>query len=333
MGGWKRGSVLIVLGIILILLMIISINQGYTRLTLLDSLRILAGGGSHQENLVIFAFRLPRIIIAMLVGAGLALSGCIIQGISRNALADPGLLGINAGAGLMVVLFVLLAPVKTELSLFALPFLALTGAGVTAVLIYILAYKRREGLSPIRLILTGIAVQAGISAAMIVLTIVLDENQFYFVAVWLAGQIWGTSWQHVIVLLPWLLVLVPYVLYKARVLDVLNLGEAAAWGLGVAVEWERRVLLAVAVALAAACVAVSGGISFVGLIVPHLARRLVGPGHRLLLPCSALTGALLVVAADMLARTIVQPAEIPAGLMFAIVGAPYFLVLLAKSKR
>lgn len=333
MGGWKRGSVLIVLGIVLILLMIISINQGYTRLTLLDSLRILAGGGSHQENLIIFAFRLPRIIIAMLVGAGLALSGCIIQGISRNALADPGLLGINAGAGLMVVLFVLLAPVKTELSLFALPFLALTGAGVTAVLIYILAYKRREGLSPIRLILTGIAVQAGISAAMIVLTIVLDENQFYFVAVWLAGQIWGTSWQHVIVLLPWLLVLVPYVLYKARVLDVLNLGEAAAWGLGVAVEWERRVLLAVAVALAAACVAVSGGIGFVGLIVPHLARRLVGPGHRLLLPCSALTGALLVVAADMLARTIVQPAEIPAGLMFAIVGAPYFLVLLAKSKR
>lgn len=326
-------AVLLVLGVLLILSIISSMKSGYTYLTFHDLLRILLGGGSDKENLVLFTFRLPRIIIAMLVGAGLALSGCIIQGIARNALADPGLLGINAGAGLMVVLFVLLFPTKTALSVFTLPFLALIGAGLAAVLIYLLAYKNLEGLSPLRLILTGVGMQVGISAAMIVLVILLDESQFNFVTVWQAGRIWGASWKFVIALLPWLLVLVPYVFFKARVLDVLGVGEEIAWGLGVSVERERRMLLAAAVALAASCVAVSGNISFVGLIAPHLARRLVGPGHQILLPCCALTGALLVSISDILARTLVQPSEIPTGIVVAVVGAPYFLYLLAKSGR
>jgi iron complex transport system permease protein len=175
--------------------------------------------------------------------------------------------------------------------------------------------------------------QVGISAAMIVLVILLDESQFNFVTVWQAGRIWGASWKFVIALLPWLLVLVPYVFFKARVLDVLGVGEEIAWGLGVSVERERRMLLAAAVALAASCVAVSGNISFVGLIAPHLARRLVGPGHQILLPCCALTGALLVSISDILARTLVQPSEIPTGIVVAVVGAPYFLYLLAKSGR
>lgn len=328
----KRIAVLIVLGILLILSIIGSMNSGYTQLTLLDILRILLGGGSDKENLILFAFRLPRIVIATLVGAGLALSGCIIQGVARNALADPGLLGINAGAGLMVVLFVLFFPAKTALSVFTLPFLALIGAGLTAVLIYILAYKNLKGLSPLRLILTGVGMQVGISAAMIVLTILLDESQFNFVVVWQAGRIWGAGWKYVIALLPWLLVLVPYIFFKAQVLDVLGVGEETAWGLGVSVERERRALLAAAVALAASCVAVSGNISFVGLIAPHLARRLVGPGHQMLLPCCALAGALLVSVSDMLARTLVQPSEIPTGIVVAVVGAPYFLYLLAKSR-
>ncbi len=325
-------AALIIFSLLLILCVSISMSLGYTRLEPGDILRILCGGGSYQENLVLFVFRMPRIIIAMLVGAGLALAGCIIQGISRNALADPGLLGINAGAGLMVVLFVLVFSVKTGPALLALPLLALTGAAGTAALIYLLAYKKQAGLSSIRLILTGIAVQAGISAAIIVLTIVLDESQFYFIAVWLAGQFGGASWRQVMIALPWLLVIIPYVIYKARVLDVLNLGEEAAWGLGVAVERERRNLLAAAVALAAVCVSVSGGVSFVGLLVPHMARQLVGPKHQILLPCSALIGATLLVAADMLARAAAPPSEIPAGIIFAIVGAPCFLVLLAKNR-
>lgn len=320
-------------GMLLIVCFIISMNTGYTKLTPSDTLRTLFGGGTDKENLILFDFRLPRIVISMLVGAGLALSGCIIQGISRNGLADPGLLGINAGAGMMVILYVLFFGAKSFLSAFTLPFLALIGAGITAIFIYIMALKKGEGIAPMRLILTGVAVQAGISALTTVLVIKLDETQFDFVAAWQAGSIWGSNWKFVIALLPWLLVLIPYVMMKSRILDVLTLGDEIAYGLGASVEGERRKLLGAAVAMAASCVAVSGSISFVGLISPHLARKLVGPRHIVLLPVCAMVGAVLVSAADTIARVIVQPSEIPTGIMAAIIGAPYFLYLLAKSKQ
>lgn len=326
----------LVLGLLTALLIaafVISMNTGYTKLAPSDTLRTLFGGGTEKENLILFRFRLPRIVVSMLVGAGLALSGCIIQGVSKNPLADPGLLGINAGAGMMVILYVLFFGAKTMLSVFTLPFLALAGAGGAAILIYVLSYKTGEGIAPLRLILTGIAVQAGISALTTVLIIRLDETQFDFVASWQAGSIWGSNWRFVLSLLPWLLVLFPYVMYKARALDVLNLGDDVAKSLGATVERERRGLLAASVALAASCVSVSGGIGFVGLIAPHLSRRLVGPRHAILLPACALTGAVLVSAADTLARVILQPAELPTGIMVAVIGAPYFLYLLAKSRQ
>jgi iron complex transport system permease protein len=185
---------------------------------------------------------------------------------------------------------------------------------------------------PIRLILVGIAVAAGISAAMIVLTIKLDPQQFQFVQVWLAGSIWGTNWKYVTALLPWIVILLPYVFYKSRIFNVLQLGDHAAVGLGTPVERERLKMLSAAVALAASCVAVGGGIGFVGLIGPHLARRLVGPSYQVLLPASALTGGLLLIVADTLGRWMMQPSEIPTGIVLAVIGAPYFLYLLAKSK-
>lgn len=319
--------------VLLIISLIISMNTGYTKLSPQDTLRALLGGGTDKENLILFAFRLPRIIISILVGAGLALSGCIIQGISKNALADPGLLGINAGAGLMVILYVLFFGAQSFLSVFTLPFLALAGAGLAAILIYALTFKKGEGIAPMRLILTGVAVQAGIWALTTVLVVKLDDSQFDYVATWQAGSIWGSNWKFVLALLPWVLLLIPYVLMKSRVLDVLNLGDDIAYSLGASVERERRGLLAASVALAASCVAVSGSISFVGLIAPHLARRLVGPRHSILLPACALTGAVLVSAADTVARVIVQPSGIPTGIMVAIIGAPYFLYLLTKSNR
>ena len=317
---------------LLVISFIISMNTGYTKLTPMDTLRTLFGGGTAKEILILFDFRLPRIVISMLVGSGLALSGCIIQGISKNALADPGLLGINAGAGLMVILYVMFFGAQSFLSVFTLPFLALAGAGVTARVIYALAYKKEEGIAPMRLILTGVAIQAGISALTTLLVVKLDDDQFGFVATWQAGSIWGSNWKFVMALLPWLLLLIPYVLYKARVLDVLNMGDDVACSLGANVEHERRWFLTASVALAASCVAVSGSISFVGLIAPHLSRRLVGPKHSILLPTCALTGAVLVSVADTIARVIVQPSEIPTGIMVAIIGAPYFLYLLAKSR-
>lgn len=319
--------------LLLLLSCIVSMNTGYVKLSPADTFRTLFGGGSPKENLILFDFRLPRIVISMLVGAGLSLSGCIIQSISKNPLADPGLMGINAGAGLMVILYVLFFGASSMLSVFTLPFLAFAGAGITAIAVYGLSYKRGEGIAPIRLVLTGVAIQAGISALTTLLVVKLDESQYEFVATWQAGSIWGSNWNFVLALLPWLVILAPYAMYKARVLDILNMSDGVAMSLGANVNRERFVLLGVAVALASSSVAVSGNISFVGLLAPHLARRLVGPKHSILLPVCALLGAVLVCAADTIARVIVQPSEIPTGITVAILGAPYFLYLLAKSGK
>ncbi|MPM14897.1 Iron-uptake system permease protein FeuC [bioreactor metagenome] len=329
----RNTTVVICCAALLVVSFLVSMSTGYLRLSPADTLRTLFGGGTERETLILFGFRLPRIVISMLAGSGLALSGRMIQGVSQNALADPGLLGINSGAGIMVVLYVLFFGGTTALSLFALPFLAFLGAGLTAALIYLLSWRKGEGASPMRLLLTGVAMQAGLLALTTLLVVKLDETQYSFFASWQAGSIWGSNWKYVSALLPWLLILVPYVLSRARVLDVLSLGDDAAVGLGVNVQRERKCLLAVAVALAAACVAVSGNISFVGLIAPHLAHRLVGPRHRVLLPVCALVGALLVSAADTIARIILQPSGLPTGIVVAVIGAPYFLYLLIKSKE
>ncbi|MEK5037373.1 FecCD family ABC transporter permease [Sporosarcina sp. FSL K6-3457] len=321
-----------ILSLLIVLMFIISMNTGYIKLSPLEVIRTLFGYGTDKQELILFEFRLPRIVISILVGMGLAISGCVLQGISRNALADPGILGINAGAGLAVMLFISFFPSTTATPVFFLPILAFTGAGVAAIIIYSLAYKRHEGITPMRLLLTGVAVAAGISAAMIVLTLRLSPENYQFVATWLAGSIWGSNWKFVLALLPWIVILIPFVFAKARVLNVLNLGDLTATGLGASIEKERRVLLAAAVGLAGASVSVSGGIGFVGLIGPHLARQLVGARHQFLLPAAALTGGLLVLIADTIGRWILQPSEIPAGIVVAVIGAPYFLYLLSRLK-
>lgn len=325
--------VMIVLVLLIIVAFMISMNTGFIRLSPMDVLKNIFGGGTPKQNIILFDFRLPRIVISVLIGAGLAVSGAILQGVSRNGLSDPGILGINSGAGLAVVLYVSFFPTAQAAPVMFLPLLAFLGAALTAGLIYVLAYKRQEGISPMRLVLMGIAVGAGISAAMIVLTIRLDPRKFTFVNTWLAGSIWGTNWNYVMTLLPWILLLLPLAIYKARVLNVLNLDEQVAIGLGTTIERERVGLLAIAVALAGSCVAVGGGIGFVGLIGPHLARRLIGPRHQFLIPASILTGALLLLVSDTLARVVVQPSEIPTGIVVSVLGAPYFLYLLAKSKN
>ncbi|APQ98324.1 FecCD family ABC transporter permease [Clostridium botulinum] len=327
-------NTLIVIGCVLLLAisLIVSMDTGYIKMSPFDVLRTLFGKGTDKEKLILFDFRLPRIVISMLVGAGLALSGCITQSVSKNPLADPGILGINAGASLMVILYVLIFSAESFLSVFTLPFLALIGAGATAVIVYIFSYKRDEGISTMRLVLTGVAVQAGISALTTLLVVKLDDTQYNFVVAWQAGSIWGSNWKFVMTLLPWLLILIPYILTKSSVMDILTLSDDIAYGLGASVEKERRKLLAAAVALAASCVAVSGSISFVGLIAPHLSRRLVGPRHRILLSTSILIGAVLVSLADTIGRVIIQPSEIPTGIVVAIIGAPYFLYLLSNSK-
>lgn len=330
-GAWGI-AVMAIFGVLIVGAFIVSMNIGYIRLSPSELLMTLFGMGTEKQSLILFEFRLPRIVISILAGAGLAVSGCILQGVSRNALAEPGILGINAGAGLLVMLFIAFFPTTSAAPVFALPLLALFGAGCAAFLIYILAYKRHEGMVPTRLILTGIALTTGIKAAMIVLMLRLDPNKYQFVATWLAGSIWGSNWKFVLALLPWIAILLPFVFYKAKVMNVLTLGDQMAIGVGASVERERLFLLAAAVGLAGSSVAVTGGIDFVGLIAPHLARQLVGSKHQLLLPASALAGGLLMIVADTIGRWILQPSEIPTGIVVAVIGAPYFLYLLAKAK-
>lgn len=328
----REVSILAILAVFIIIMFIISMNTGFMRLSPIDVLHTLLGEGTKQQKLILFDFRLPRIVISLLIGAGFAVSGSILQGLSRNALAEPSTLGINAGAGFAVLIFISFVPATTAAPIFVLPLLALAGAALTATLIYFLSYRRADGLSPTRLILIGIAVGAGIYAFQLILSLRLDPQNYQFVAIWLAGKIWGGDWRFVLALLPWILILLPFAFYKARVLNVLNLGDETSKGLGMPLERERLLLLAAAVALAGSCVSVSGGIGFVGLIAPHLARRLVGPRHQIQLPAAALIGALLLLTGDTIGRWILQPTEIPTGIVVAIIGAPYFLYLLAKSK-
>lgn len=326
----RAGIIACIFIILLIILFLISLNTGVIRIDPVTVVKTIFGSGTPRDELLLFEFRLPRITIAMLIGMGLAVSGAVLQGIVKNPLADPGIIGINAGAGLTVMLFVSYFSTELGNSVFIMPVLAFAGAGAAAVIIYAFSYKKDEGVSPIRLILVGVAVAAGISALMIVLTLKLDPRTYDFVATWLAGSIWGSNWNFVLALLPWLLILIPFVYMKSRVLDVLNLGDHTAVSLGMDLEKERRILLAAAVGLAAASVSVSGGIGFVGLIAPHMTRRLVGNKHKYVIPICALVGAVLVLTADTIGRVILQPAEIPTGVVVAIIGAPYFLYLLAK---
>lgn len=310
----------------------ISLNLGTYQITPLEVVRTLAGGGTDNERLVLFQFRLPRMVIALLIGAGLAVSGAILQGISRNGLADPGILGINAGAGLAVVLFIFFfqgnISTLSQFSIFIMPFFALAGALLAAFLIYVLAWK--EGVTPTRLILVGIGINAAFGAVLILFQLRMNPNDFMQATIWLSGSIWGANWKFVLAVLPWIFILVPFAIWRAKYLNVLGLGETMAVGLGVDVEKERRLLLVISVALAGASVSIGGGIAFLGLVAPHIARKLVGPRHQVLIPTAALTGALLLLFADALGRNLLAPSEIPVGIVVAALGAPYFIYLLMK---
>lgn len=196
-----------VLGALIVISFIVSMNTGFIRLSPMDVVKTLFGAGTPKQELILFDFRLPRIVISILIGAGFAVSGCIMQGLSRNPLADPGLLGINAGAGLAVILFIIYYPVTERGSIFLMPVLALAGAALTALLIYLLSYKRQRGIMPARMILVGIAVAGGVSAAIQILTLRLSPEKYQMFSIWMAGSIWATNWKYVLALLPWLIII------------------------------------------------------------------------------------------------------------------------------
>lgn len=329
----RRQRIIICLLILLILsTIIVSMGLGYSSLTYDRILPIIMGHGSFKENFVLYQIRLPRIMVTVLTGILLSLSGAILQGVTRNDLADPGVIGINAGAGAAITIFYLLVPIQAILFSFLLPIVAFAGALLTACFIYLLSYRKNKGIQTIRLILIGIGTSMALSGFMIVLISSADRIKVEFIYKWLTGDIWGTDWIYVVALLPWLIFLIPFVFYKANRLNILSLSEPVALGVGLSIEKERRQLLFAAVALGACAVSITGGISFVGLIAPHISKALVGPRNQLFLPVALLLGGWLLLLADTIGNHMIQPNGIPAGVMISLIGAPYFIFLLIKNK-
>ncbi|MGE7185712.1 FecCD family ABC transporter permease [Peribacillus sp. NPDC006672] len=326
----KQRLILGALFALIIITIIIGTCTGYSNLSLGRLIPTLFGQGTFKEEFILFSVRLPRIIITLLAGMALALSGAILQGITRNDLADPGIIGINSGAGVAIAAFFLFFPIDAGSFVYMIPLVAFIGALLTACLIYILSFKRRGGLEPVRLVLIGVGFSMALSGLMIVLISSAERAKVDFIAKWLAGNIWGTDWPFIWAVLPWLIILIPFTLYKANRLNLLGLSEPVAIGVGVSIEKERIVLLITAVALAAAAVSVTGGIAFIGLMAPHIAKSLVGPRNQLFIPVAILIGGWLLLLADTVGRNIVEPEGIPAGIMVALIGAPYFMYLLLK---
>ncbi|GFZ98676.1 iron ABC transporter permease [Paenibacillus marchantiophytorum] len=315
----------------------ISLTNGAFDITLRDIMRTLLRIQPQKDfDLVIFEFRLPRIVIAAIVGMGLGLAGAAVQSLTRNNLADPGILGINAGAGVAMVIFLFFYQGKVKgtswTAILAMPLVGLIGGLGAAMLIYAFSWKNGR-LESQRLLLTGIAVASGLSAVTLFITLKMNAKDFEMAAVWASGSIYNANWKYIVSMLPWLIVLTPILVTRTRILDVFQLKEDTVRSLGVSVEKQKALLMLSSIGIVSACVSVSGGIGFIGLMSPHIARRLVGISHRRMMPVCAIVGALLVMISDFIAKTVFTPAELPVGVVIAIVGVPYFVWLLYRNKQ
>ena len=284
---------------------------------------ILNGGGDNASRQILLNIRLPRAIVAALVGMNLAVSGAVLQAVMKNPLADPHIIGISSGAGLAGIFVIVLFP---ALEYLIVP-TAFCGAMLAAACIYILAWK--NGIRPLRIVLAGVAVSsflgAGISAIL-----VLYSDRVHGALMWMVGGLAARSWPHVEIILPYAVIGFILAVFGARYLNILQLGDYVAKGLGVNVELVRLVFTAIGALLAASAVSVAGLLGFVGLIVPHTVRLLTGSDYRFLIPSSALLGIAVVTYSDTLARVAFAPLELPVGIFMAALGAPFFLFLLRK---
>ncbi|MDO4355120.1 MAG: iron ABC transporter permease [Clostridia bacterium] len=296
----------------------------------------LLHGGDNSQHLAIWGIRLPRMLVAVFVGAALAVSGCIIQGVTRNPLAEPGIIGINSGATLAVVLFISFRSAEYYSALqmstvILIPVIAALGAFIAAGLIWLLSLKRGRAGSN-RLVLVGVGVNVAVSAIVTLIQLNMNRGSYNQALSWTNGSLWGTGFEYLAMIGPLTVVIFGVLMYRGLTLDVMNLGDEIATGLGIDVERERRRLLILAVLLAAGATAVAGNISFVGLLGPHLAQNLVGPVHRRKLPMAAVISGALVVLADTLSRNLFSPLEIPVGITLSLIGVPYFIYLMLKEK-
>ena len=278
-----------------------------------------------KNYFTLMEYRLPRAVLAILLGGALAISGVLVQSVVRNPLASPDILGINNAAGLVAVSVLMFLP---NLAFYWMPIFAFLGGVLSFVILWVVC---GFNFRPIKMAIIGVALSA-LWAAISHYMMLTNPVEINTAMLWLTGSLWGRSWSYLNVVLPWLVVLLPLPFIFCRDLDTLGLGENKASTLGVTVNKVQISVLVLAVALSTTAVAICGPIAFLGLVAPHLARRLVGGRHRTLLPAALIIGALLLQLSDILARVIDPPTELPAGILTAIIGAPYFFYLLMRTK-
>ncbi len=337
-GRVRRGIVLGVLAGLLLVVGVASIGLGAVRIGPDQVVAILARrvgihlgvGYSEQQDAVLWAIRLPRVVLAVLVGSGLGVAGAALQGIFRNPLADPGLIGVSSGAAIGAAAMIVLG--TTPFGLASVPLAAFAGGLAAAALVYTCArYQGRTEV--VTLLLCGIAVNTIAGAVIGLLIVVANDSQLRDIVFWTLGSLGSATWPTVGAVAPLIVVAVLILPRLARSLDLMALGEREAGHLGVATERVRIAVVVLAALATGAGVAVAGVIGFVGLVVPHIVRLLTGPGHRIVLPASALGGAVVLLGADLAARTVAVPREIPLGVVTALVGGPFFLALVVRTRR
>ena len=338
---FSAGQVLMGSGVLLALTALASLAVGPTGISLVSLPRAIAAAFGHipdasaaREQLVLIDIRLPRTLLAMFVGASLSIAGAMMQGMFRNPLADPALIGVSSGAALAAVATIALgngiaAPVLQPLGVYALPVAAFLG-GIMATGVLMLVAGRHGQLMVGTLLLAGIAIAALATALTGLIAFSSDDRELRDLTLWQLGSLGGANWPRVIAILPFLLLVLVLTPRLVRGLNGFLLGEAEAFHLGISVEKTKRDVVIVSAASVGAAVAVAGIIGFAGIIVPHIVRLLTGPDHRIVLPGSAMLGAVLMLLADIAARMLVRPAELPIGIVMAIIGAPLFLHLILK---
>ncbi|WP_455682791.1 FecCD family ABC transporter permease [Thomasclavelia sp.] len=322
----EKKRTIIFLIIILVISSLLSFTIGHMKIELSELF-------DAYTQLVIFQFRLPRLLCAILVGGGMALAGHILQTVLQNDLADPGVIGINAGISFFVLLYVLVSGTVIFLDYVWMPMAGMIGAIVTISLLIFLVYEKECGIDPIRMTICGVALNLGFQGLILFFSTKLNRQKFSYVQLWNAGILTGTDWLKII-LLAATLVIIGLILWKYQdVLNIFSLGKESAMTLGVDLKKQTIILISLAGFLAAFTIAFGGSIPFVGLIAPHIARRLVGSNHRYALWVSMLIGSLLVIIGDSLSRSLINSSEIPTGIILSLIGVPYFIYLLKKERR
>ena len=321
--------------LLLVLALLIGLMVGSYKMTPNEVVNTLLGYGDKMQNFTIFKIRLPRVCLAIVVASALGVSGGVLQGITRNPLAEPGMIGINAGAALFVVLLISAKTTAYYSSISShtvilMPFVAMLGSLLAVALIYGFAYKK--GVTPVRFILTGVGINAGITAIISFYQLSMSKGDYNQVLTWTNGSLWGSNWNYIAITTPFVLLFILIICFKSRTLDVMGLGDELATGLGVSVQKEMIFFLSLSAILAGIATAVAGNIAFLGLLGPQIAKKLFGSSHRLMLPMAACISSIILICADTIARNLFSPLEIPVGIVVSILGVPYFLYLMLKEK-